>query len=122
MMNKKKAYSDILQDFADPFLDVSDSIDLFLLKLKTAQTVWNYCISKEFALASLIMFEEIMDSSRKEDPEIIPILLMLVNRKEQLFHQYKNFILDVRIVQKPDKSYSVQAEFIKHEYFKEIKL
>lgn len=121
-MNNIKAYSDILQDFANPLLDGSDSNDILLLKLKTAQTVWNYCISKEFALASLLMFEEIMDSSRNEDPEIIPIFLMLIDRKEQLFHQYKNFILDVRIVQKPDKSYSVQAEFIKHEDFKEIKL
>jgi len=122
MMNKIKAYSDILQDFANPLLDGSESNDTLLLKLKTAQLVWNYCIAKEFGLASLLIFEEIMDSSRKEDPEIMLIFLMLINRKEQLFHQYKNFILDVRIVQKPDKSYSVQADFIKHENFKEIKL
>lgn len=122
MMKKIRAYSDILQDFANPLLDGRDNNEIFLVKLKTAQLVWNYCISKEFALASLSVFEDIMNSSRKEDPEIKVIFLMLINRKEQLFQQYKNFITDVRIVQKPDKSYSIQTDFIKQKNFNEVKL
>lgn len=121
-MNKIKAYSDILQDFANPLLDDRDSNEIFLIKLKASQLVWNYCISKEFALASLSVFEDIMNSSRKTNPEIKQIFLMLINRKKQFFQQYKNFITDVRIMQKPDKSYSIQTDFIKQKDFKEVKL
>lgn len=65
MKNKLPAYSDILQDFASPLLDGRDNNEKLLVKLQTAQLVWNYCISKEFALASLSVFEDLMTSSRK---------------------------------------------------------
>ena len=121
-MKKIRAYSDILQDFANPLLNGGDNNEQLLVKLKMAQLVWNYCISKEFALASLSVLENLIDSSRKEDPEITILLLSLINRKEQFFEEYKNFITDVQIVQKPDKTYSIRTNFIKQKDFKDINL
>jgi hypothetical protein len=121
-MSEDLKYSEILIDYADPLLESNDSSDLQLDKLRTAQSIWNFCIAQEFGLKSFLFLNKIFLEGVKENPEFMKTFLMLRIRKKEKFNQHKIFIIDVYYNNLPDNTTTIKVEYCKPENFNDLDL
>ncbi|MEJ7611530.1 MAG: hypothetical protein WKF88_10175 [Ferruginibacter sp.] len=114
-MNQPTVYSSILQDFAYPLLDAKDTDDIFMEKFKFTETVWNYCIAKEFRLPVFVQMQKTIKMQNKKHKNMKVMFDDFVERKETDFYQYKNFILNTELRIKADGSKTIYVESVKPE-------
>jgi len=106
-------YSSIIQNFAMPLLEGSDSKEVLQEKFSFAEMVWNYCIADEYKLTMLCLSIEhaIITETQKNKP-FHSFLVFLKASKNTHFSQYKNYLVKTEVRQKSDGSLSVVSNFI----------
>jgi HSP90 family molecular chaperone len=115
---QKISYSSIIQDFIEPLLPPEDTDEQFLMRMKIAEIIWNYCIAIEFKLPQYEKVVKEMNALNNQIPEMKPLVHLLTERKKNEFYKYKNFITKLEVRTKADGLKTVYVESVEPKYLK----
>ena len=90
--------SEVLKDFAQPLLDVANSLEEIERALMIAMIAWNYSLMNEAGRPSF----DVLDSSLLADPDMRAGFEAMLRRKQELFPENKRFILDYQTIPRGD--------------------
>ncbi len=113
-------YSNLLKDFAEPFLEKEDSINDLKTKLFFGIHVWNAAIMKERNNEVYLKLRHDTLSVLRDIQEGEKVFDNMVKRKEDKFAEYKNFIVDFEI--KKMKGVDYELSVATSSYFREEKI
>jgi len=90
----REKMSEVLEEFAQPLLDLAESPEETERALLVAMIAWNYSLMNEAGGPT----SEVLDSSLLADPHMRAGFQALVKRKQELFPDNKRYILDYQMI------------------------